>query len=208
MEKQPMICDCGHTAVSSGIGTGYGTDEEGKTYCYACCAENDKQWMREHGKITLYLSDKGITNWPGSLIFPIKRLKKSKHMVFGRSTPREDVWFEFEGELWHGVQRGGNNQICRCVRGKRKTKYYVGTVEERYGEYESKDTFVFAVRGNQDVAKVAARLAREWRGLEPDSEGSFWFDGNLHGPIEYREIPKKDFMVLKRYLSDIGEKVD
>ena len=40
--------DCGHQPSKHGkIDTGYGQDREGKTYCYECCAERDKQEMRD-----------------------------------------------------------------------------------------------------------------------------------------------------------------
>src|SRR5678809_1488015 len=89
--------------------------------CYDCCAEVDRQWMRENGRISLYLSrDDGghwyVSNWPGSLKFDPLRQSTGRHNIGGH---RHDVWFRFEGEVWHGVQIGEWNQVCHC----RRTKY-------------------------------------------------------------------------------------
>lgn len=111
------LLDCGHAeSPHSDFTTGYGTDPEtGKRHCYACCAERDKQRMRDDGRITLYLTDRTVTNWPGSLKIPVHHLRKGAHNM---ARTRYDVWFSFEGALWHGVQYGENTQICHC----RKTK--------------------------------------------------------------------------------------
>jgi hypothetical protein len=112
---------------------GYGTDEHGNRSCYACCAEADKKYMREHGRITLYMTlekvavaewhenigtklRKGtITNWPGSLSIPIYQLSKGRHNLAGT---RYDVWFDFEGAAWHGVRYGEDTELCHCKRTK------------------------------------------------------------------------------------------
>lgn len=85
-----------------------------------------------------------------------------------------------------------------------KDRFYLGRVEERFGEFTSIDSFVFRVPAGEDVEIVAKRLAEEWRGIvEPDEEGNYWFDGNMHTPIDYSEIPKGDFIVLAKYLSNL-----
>lgn len=149
-----MVLDCGHEATlpkpgEPTIATGYGIFG-GKKYCYACCAERDKEQMRKEGKIDLYLmveklelnrcgnvsfvagvhrvKDGGnwvwhkgiITNWPGSLILYPYNMHKGKHRCFGGYQERWDVWFAFEGATWHGIQRGNHNQILRCKRLKEK----------------------------------------------------------------------------------------
>ena len=77
-----------------------------------------------------------ISNWPGSLKFYPIRWKKGTHRCFGGGhgyglfglpqnrfrQGRVDAWFVFEGAVWHAVQRGDNNQICRCKRTKGKIK--------------------------------------------------------------------------------------
>lgn len=133
----PELLECGHPeSPHSDITRGYGTDSQGNRHCYACCAERDKQQMRDTGKICLYLTyesganmrtdngcnrfafgryfDGKLTNWPGSLSIPC-RVRIGQHNI---ARTRYDVWFVFEGQEWHGVQYGENTQICHC----RKTK--------------------------------------------------------------------------------------
>ena len=107
-----MLYDCGHQDITRG----YGTDPiTGKTYCYACCAERDKQYMRDHGEIVLYLCGEPgayrLTNWPGTLIARPWRVRIGRHNMVGK---RYDVWFTFENRRWHGVQYGDNTQLCHC----------------------------------------------------------------------------------------------
>lgn len=115
------LLDCGHPeSAHSEFTRGYGTDSQGKRHCYACCAEQDKAHMRQHGKIALYLTtkpdlggsygDARISNWPGSLEFK-GRYHKGRHNIAGS---RYDAWFKFEGSNWHGVQYGENTQIIHC----------------------------------------------------------------------------------------------
>lgn len=136
-----VMCDCGHPPSVCGEHVpGYG-EFDGKTYCYACCAERDKQYMSENGVIDLYLvpeytqnvcsgsSEKGtrgsgklcavkITNRSGSLVFNTHWCKIGYHCCFGGRTTRIDAWFVFDGFIWHAVQRGDNNMIARCRRTK------------------------------------------------------------------------------------------
>ena len=114
------LLDCGHKpSPCSDMTTGYG-ETDGKHYCYDCCAERDKDHMRKHGKITLYLStgDEGrhyVTNWPNSLRIQCSTPKVGYHNM---ARKRYDVWFKFDGSMWRGVQYGDNTQLCHC----RKTK--------------------------------------------------------------------------------------
>jgi len=101
-------------------GTGYGIDNNDNKICYACCAEQDKQYMRDNGRNTLYLT-KGdnkykyvVTNWPGSLILPVIASSNSK-TNWGHE--RTDVWFRFEGYVWWG-RNIGDSQIVHCRRTK------------------------------------------------------------------------------------------
>jgi len=111
----PYICDCGHPeSKHSDITRGFGTDANGKTHCYACCAERDKQAMRDDGRAALYLcEDNRLTNWPGSLVIHPHRVRKGRHNMTG---VRYDVWFSFEGKPWYGVLYGHTTQICHCRR--------------------------------------------------------------------------------------------
>ncbi len=108
------ILECGHApSEHSDITTGYGVAENGDRHCYACCAERDRASMRETGRATLYLTEKGITNWPASLCLPVEHRKTGRHNI---ARKRYDVWFSFEGQHWHGVQYGDNTQIVHCKR--------------------------------------------------------------------------------------------
>ena len=109
------------TTPSDSVGTGYAIDTANHKICYECAAEGDKQWMRDNIKTTLYLTikpdyqysdygDAEITNWPASLKLT-GRYHRGRHN-FART--RYDVWFEFEGQSWYGVQYGDMTQILHC----------------------------------------------------------------------------------------------
>ena len=119
-----FVCDiCGqHKQNDSDITTGYGTNSKGQIVCYDCCAEEDKKYMRENGRITLYLTVKfngesKISNWPGSLVFNKPHIKTGRHNIAGI---RYDCWFVFEGTWWWGVRYGDNTQLCHCKKTKQK----------------------------------------------------------------------------------------
>jgi hypothetical protein len=117
--QKPTMLDCGHMSTPSEITPGYGQDSKGKTFCFDCCAEADKASMRRKGRITMYLTGTNggmkVSNWPSSLVFQVKQYSKSRHNI-GRE--RVDVWFHFDGFVWHGYQIGDNSQICHCKRTK------------------------------------------------------------------------------------------
>lgn len=115
---QCSICKMERALQNSG-GTGYGTDKDGQKVCYECCGKQDAQRMRETGKAVMYLGRRGegqeVLNWPGSLRLPVQGTKTGRHNIAGK---RYDVWFQFEGQAWHGVQYGDFTQICHCKRVK------------------------------------------------------------------------------------------
>lgn len=109
------------------LGTGYARNADNGLVCYECCGAADKAHMRQHGKIALYLThdnisrnaqypfaDGKVTNWPGTLSIPC-RVKRGHHNI---ARDRFDVWFNFDGFEWHGVQFGQNTQICHCKQTK------------------------------------------------------------------------------------------
>lgn len=105
--------------------TGYGTNEKKEKICFDCCGEDDKQYMREHKKISLYLFLDGhgrgiVTNWPGSIEWKNLHVRKGRHNIAG---VRYDVWFWFEGTEWHGVCYGDNTQILHCQKLQKYTGY-------------------------------------------------------------------------------------
>jgi len=116
-----MNCDkCKKEIIATKTSTGYGTNHlTGEKLCYECCAEQDKQFMKDNGEMTLYLSIEGtqakVTNWPGTLSIPCTSYKIGRHNIAGK---RYDVWFVFDDYFWHGVQYGDNTQICHCKKTK------------------------------------------------------------------------------------------
>lgn len=80
-------------------------------------------------------------------------------------------------------------------------KYFFGRVEERYGDIQSHDCFVFCVNSTQQVEDVALEIARDHRGVDvPDCNGWYWFDGYCHGPVDYLEITFEEYEVLRKFL--------
>lgn len=117
-----VTLDCGHKPSAHAVfTTGYGKDKNGKTFCYDCCAEDDRANMRKNGIVTLYLS-KGadgkytVGNWPGTLRIPVYGLSIGKHNM---ARVRYDFGFTFEGQIWSGTQYGDNTQIAHCRRIKK-----------------------------------------------------------------------------------------
>ncbi len=123
----------GH-GVSTGYGY-YGPDKpDNAPICFECCGKRGRKDMVETGKTTLYLTqdsnsgpslrlDGGrghatLTNWPGTLRLPCY-VKRGHHNI---ARVRYDVWFHFEGFVWHGVQYGDNTQLCRCKRTKERSR--------------------------------------------------------------------------------------
>lgn len=111
------------------LSTGYALVDLGNgpvKVCYHCCAEIDREYMRKHGRITLYLTQElcndafcgyVIKNWPGTLRIPVASSVKGKH---NWGLERIDVWFKFEGHWWWGVHIGDNSQLVHCMRKKAK----------------------------------------------------------------------------------------
>lgn len=123
---EPTILDCGHPpSPHESFTCGYGVDKDRKTFCYACCAENDKKAMVEDGRAALYLvSNKDhrsnveyyVTNWPGSLKFQVYHHRVGKHNIAGS---RIDAWFKGpDGFVWHAKQYGTMSDVCYCKRTK------------------------------------------------------------------------------------------
>lgn len=117
MDEKLVCSRCGSVITpDDGIGNGF-AHYEGAVICYTCCADIAAEYMRDHGKITLYLKDMEVINWPGTLRFPVRRYRDGGHNMAG---VRRDVWFEFEGKIWHGVQYGSETELCHCERTKKE----------------------------------------------------------------------------------------
>jgi hypothetical protein len=113
--------DCGHAPSAHGPhDTGYGTDSNGKTFCYDCAAQLDREMMIRDGRATLYLIDGSpsrVTNWPGSLSFLAYDVRTSSHGG-GFGAQRTDAkFFGPDGFVWTATNRG-DSQIARCRRTK------------------------------------------------------------------------------------------
>lgn len=129
MSKHEFTCaDCGEHKVHDNPhgygGTGYGTDgtvnKDGtkKKVCYDCCGKRDVADMKATGRAVLYLTEREgkpvVTNWPGTLILPVRHNRIGRHNIAGS---REDVWFTGpDGREWWGVRYGDYTQLCHCKR--------------------------------------------------------------------------------------------
>lgn len=77
--------------------------------------------LKATGRGVLYLGADGqVTQWAGKLIGTAHHQRKSWHNMAGRDG-RTDVWFEFDGSTWHGVNIG-DSQILRVRRTKGGSK--------------------------------------------------------------------------------------
>ena len=121
-----MQCNkCGKEIESSGIGTGYATNNKYEKICYSCCGIIDAEELRENGKLFGYFTyktvkhtssmktyeDKKFTNWPGTFTIPVYHMRVSRNN-FGAE--RRDFWFNWEGRNYWGVSIGDNE--CARVR--------------------------------------------------------------------------------------------
>lgn len=114
MKTMETLCDCGHVAVSTGCGTGYGIDEQDKKICYACCADIDKEYLRKTGKLSGYFNGNEFLNWPGTFRVKVNYIRKSWHNMAGRDG-RTDFWLMFEGRRYHGIHIG-HSHTCATIK--------------------------------------------------------------------------------------------
>lgn len=114
MSETPAVYCCSHC---KGEMTRWAGTLEGGKICYDCCAELDRESMIKHGdskRLPLYLDNSKVTNWPGTLAFRIRAVKKGRHNLAG---VRYDVWFYGpDGHIWYGVQYGESNNILHSKR--------------------------------------------------------------------------------------------
>lgn len=124
--KNTECFDCGGPFTAAGVGTGYGTMRTGERVCYHCCGERDKLEMQQTGRLTAYLTKDSttgkwcISNWPGSLKFPLLTGSSPKISKRGGGfgSQRQDAWFVGpDSHIWHAINRG-DNEIARCRRTK------------------------------------------------------------------------------------------
>jgi hypothetical protein len=107
--------------------TGYGVNDKNEKICWACCGEEDKAYMIEHGKWGGYLTENKtgegrrykISNWPGSLVFEVRGYV---HSVNNWGAKRTDVWFYGpDGKIWWGYHVGNSHECINVRRTKLTT---------------------------------------------------------------------------------------
>src|SRR6056300_871936 len=79
-------------------------------------------------------------------------------------------------------------------------KYYIGHIDEQYGEFEVSESILFQTAANPD--QVMEAIAKDWFGLdEHDSEGlpegMYWNDTMAYGAGLYYEVTKVTYDELK-----------
>ncbi len=87
-------------------------------------------------------------------------------------------------------------------------KYYIGNIDEQYGEFEVEQTILFATGGNP--SEIMEVIAKDWYGLdEHDScglrEGMYWNDTMAYGAGSHYEVTKATYDELrdKRVFTEI-----
>ncbi len=126
MQGPREMLECGHVeSEHSSFTRGYGTDAEGNRHCYDCCSKQDIEYMKAHGRITLYLSkdEHGlwkVGNWPGSATFKPYYVRSWKAWGFGGWMEAHTAYFIGpDNHVWSAINKG-DNQIARCRRTKEK----------------------------------------------------------------------------------------
>ena len=79
-------------------------------------------------------------------------------------------------------------------------KYYIGNIDEQYGEFEVEQSILFATAGDDD--QLMERLAKEWYGLDEHKsdglrEGMYWNDNMAYGAGGHYEVTKTTYDELK-----------
>lgn len=124
--QYPLYChSCGNEITKpTGSGAGYGQDDQGRYFCYPCCAVQDAEYMAQHGRITLYLDqeNKRLTNWPGSLVVPYYHERKTESTRYSRLyggrvyVTYTTVYFMFNDARWIGRHYGDDSDLIHCKR--------------------------------------------------------------------------------------------
>lgn len=113
-----MILHCGHEPSEHGEHTtGTAHMNDGHVICWDCAGMRDLGRMLLDGNsrsLPLYLHNGKVSNWPGTLTFPIMGQRKGSHNIGGTRT---DVWFVGpDAHVWHGVSIGEYTEIVHCKR--------------------------------------------------------------------------------------------
>ena len=116
-DRAPLVSDYGKNRP---MFSGYGVDRENRKVCHACAAKHDRAAMIRDGRTTLYLCESEtrradrVTNWPGSLSFPVAYWTEGRHNIAGRTIT---AYFKGPRNTWWSARNVGNNtQIAHCKR--------------------------------------------------------------------------------------------
>ena len=86
-------------------------------------------------------------------------------------------------------------------------KYYLGTIDERNGDMEYSDKYLFTTKGSAE--KYAKKVTKNWRNSDNDdwdsNQEGYWSDCTLIFDGGHREIPKEHYEVLSKYLAVLQE---
>jgi len=79
-------------------------------------------------------------------------------------------------------------------------KYYIGNIDEKYGEFEVEQSILFATAGDAD--QLMEQLAKDWYGLDEHNsdglrEGMYWNDTMAYGAGCHYEVTKATYDELK-----------
>lgn len=134
------VCfDCGGKFVKHyDFDTGYGTDKDGHKVCFACCGKRDLKELenlKEGERVVQYLHVENavnpykfrsgycnshwgesyeIRNWPGTL-----KIKAYGNIGYHNIAHiQRNVWFKIGDKKYHGVQYGGDSELCYIKRVK------------------------------------------------------------------------------------------
>lgn len=90
----------------------------------------------------------------------------------------------------------------RKLTGGKTMKYYLGNIDERNGDMEYSDKYLFSTKGSAE--KYAKKVTKNWRNSSSDdwdrNQQGYWSDCSLIFEGGHREIPKEDFDVLQKYI--------
>lgn len=122
-ETAARILDCGHGPTPGAKpGTGYAYTSEGRTLCYACSDEHERQAMSDAtGRFLAYVSSDGksLTTWPGGILARVTGHSVSRTGWHGSKVHR---WWAVspDGAQWYGSNAGEGMCIgVRRIKGTR-----------------------------------------------------------------------------------------
>lgn len=121
MNTIPTVCDCGHAPTPTGVGAGYATDRDGRTYCYPCADAKQAQEIADAkpgDRSTLYVSGDGerITTWNGGSVMRVIHTG-ARHPFSDRFNDRRYIRaVDAHGRTWTGTGANGMYASLRLTR--------------------------------------------------------------------------------------------